>query len=313
MSRKGQPVDVPAAVRPERVVLIAFVLLVLIGGSNAVAVRFSNSELPPFWGAGMRFAVAALIFWIIVLARRIAVPRGRALVGAALYGLLSVGLSYAFLYWGLLRVQANLTMVVLALVPLLTIFLAWAHRLETLGWRRVVGAVIALAGILLVVGEGLGTRIPVASFLALVAAAACIAESAVILKLFPGGNPLATNALALTIGGALLLGLSRVAGEAWSLPVATNTWVAFVYLVVLGSVVLFYLYLYVLARWTASATAYSFLLFPLATVPVAALVAGEGITVSFLVGGTLGLFGVWLGSIRGAPRAVPADPSPMAE
>ena len=31
--------------------LIAFVAVVILGGSNAVAVRVSNFELPPFWGA----------------------------------------------------------------------------------------------------------------------------------------------------------------------------------------------------------------------------------------------------------------------
>jgi len=48
-----------------RVTLIAFVLFVLLGGSNAVAIRFSNHELPPFWGATIRFASAALIFWAL--------------------------------------------------------------------------------------------------------------------------------------------------------------------------------------------------------------------------------------------------------
>lgn len=55
-----------------RAALIAFVLFVLVAGSNAVAVRFSDVELPPFWGAAARFGAAALIFWAIVRVRRIA-------------------------------------------------------------------------------------------------------------------------------------------------------------------------------------------------------------------------------------------------
>jgi hypothetical protein len=49
--------------------LVAFVAVVILGGSNAVAVRFSNFELPPFWGATIRFASAAAIFWFILLIR----------------------------------------------------------------------------------------------------------------------------------------------------------------------------------------------------------------------------------------------------
>jgi drug/metabolite transporter (DMT)-like permease len=287
-------------------VLAAFAILVLIGGSNAVAVRFSNLELPPFWGAGLRFGVAALIFWPVVLARRIALPRGRTLMAVLLYGLLGTGLSYAFLYWALLSVPASFTMVVLAFVPLITLFLAWAHRLESLSWRKLVGALIAIVGILIVVGGGLGVQAPAASFLALVLAAVCIAESAVVLKLFPPMNPVAVSAMALTVGAVTLVGLSVLFGETWVLPSAANTWASFLYLVVLGTVVLFYLYLYVLTRWTASATAYSFLLFPVATVPLGALLAGEVITLTFLLGGALGLFGVWFGAVGGLPRTVSA-------
>jgi drug/metabolite transporter (DMT)-like permease len=313
MSRRFFSKDGLRSALSGRATLFAFALLVLVGGSNAVAVRFSNLELPPFWGAGLRFGTAALIFWIIVLLRQIAVPKGRALIGAVLYGLLAIGASYAFLYWGLLRVQATLTMVVLAFVPLMTLFLAWGHGLEALSWRRLIGALIAIAGILIVVGGGMGTVVPILSFLALVAGAACIAEGAVVIKLFPQSHPLATNALAFTTGTALLLVLSLVVGEEWILPAATNTWAAFIYLVLIGSVLLFYLYLYVLARWTASATAYSFLLFPVATVPIAALLAGEVITASFIVGGALGLFGVWLGAISGSPGVTVSDASARSD
>jgi len=288
---------------------VAFFVLVLIGGSNAVAVRFSNVELPPFWGAGLRFGAAALISWLVVLVRRIDLPRGKTLVGVVLYGLLGTGLSYAFLYWALLRVPASFTMVVLAFVPLITLFLASAHGLESLSWRKLLGALVAIAGILIVVSGGLSTELHLASLVALFLAAASIAEGSVVLKLMPPMHPLAVNALALTSGAATLVVLSLLFGESWTLPATASTWAAFLYLVILGSVVLFYLYLFVLRRWTASATAYSFLLFPVATVPLAALLAGEEITVTFLVGGALGLFGVWFGAVGGLPRATGAHVS----
>ncbi|MCA1554697.1 MAG: hypothetical protein LC737_09995, partial [Chloroflexi bacterium] len=59
------------ASRPDALTLAAFALIILLGGSNAVAVRFTVAELPPFWGAALRFAPAALIFWAILLVRRI--------------------------------------------------------------------------------------------------------------------------------------------------------------------------------------------------------------------------------------------------
>jgi drug/metabolite transporter (DMT)-like permease len=311
MSRSDIPEGSPETARPDRNTLIAFVLMVVFAGGNPVAVRFSNSGLPPFWGAAIRFAAAALIFWIIVLVRRIALPRGRALMGALLYGLLAVGAAYAFLYWGLLRAPAGLAGAVLAFVPLMTLFFAWAHGLEMLRWRGLIGALVATAGILVGVVGGFGSAVHVPSLLALVAGTACLTEAAVVFKLFPQSHPMATNALALTTGAPLLFVLSLLAGEQWTLPTTPNTWASFAYLVLIGSVVVFYLYLHVLARWTASATSYAFLLIPVATVVIAAWLAGEVITTSFVIGGALVLAGVWVGAIHSAPEAADLTCSEM--
>jgi drug/metabolite transporter (DMT)-like permease len=312
MSRDSSSAYDRGAAPADRGTLVAFVLMVLFAGGNAVAVRLSNSALPPFWGAAMRSAAAALVFWVIVVLRQIALPRGRALVGAVLYGLIAVGAAYAFLYWGLLRVPASLGSPILALVPLMTLFFAWAHGLEELRWRGVVGALIAIAGVLIGVVGGLGSAVHAPSFLALVAGTACFAEAAVVFKLFPQSHPLVTNAVAFTTGTPLLVVVSRLAGEPWSLPNTGSTWAAFAYLVLIGSVVVFYLYLHVLSRWTASATSYSFLLMPVTTVVMAAWLLGEVVTISFVIGAALALAGVWMGAIQSSPKVAELTCSPTA-
>lgn len=289
--------------------LTAFFLMAVFAGGNAVAVRFSNLGLPPFWGATLRFTAAALIFWVIVLVRHIPLPKGRALVGATLYGLLSIGAAYAGLYWGLVRAPAGLAGALLALVPLMTLFFAWAHGLEQLHWQGLIGALIATAGVLFGVVGGFNGAMHVPSVLALVAGVACVAESGVVFKLFPVGDLIAYNAVSLTVGVPLLGALSLLMGERWILPATAQTWAAYVYLVLIGTVVVFYLFLYVLARWTASATSYSFLLMPVATAIIAALVAGEAITASFVIGSAMVIGGVWVGAFhreREAPQGAGA-------
>lgn len=297
----------------EQGTLLAFFVLVVIGGSNAVAVRFSNLELPPFWGAAMRFLGAAAIYWVIVLIRRTPLPGGRALLGNVIYGLLTVGLSYAFLYWGILKISASMTMVIMATGPLLTLLFATAHRLEKFRWGGLLGALVALGGIILAVSQDLGRSIPLLSLLSVLAGAACIAEGTVLFKGFPHPDPLATNAVGTACGAIFLVMVSLLAGESWSLPTSSSTWIAYAYLVVAGSVVLFYLYLFVLSRWTASATSYSFLLFPVATVVIAAWLTDESITPRFLLGGLIVLLGVWLGAFRqNRPPTAEEVPCPEA-
>ena len=55
----------PAEAAPDRLALAAFAGAVAIGGSNFVAIRFSNRELDPLWGAGLRFALAAVVFGLL--------------------------------------------------------------------------------------------------------------------------------------------------------------------------------------------------------------------------------------------------------
>jgi drug/metabolite transporter (DMT)-like permease len=62
-------------------------------------------------------------------------------------------------------------------------------------------------------------------------------------------------------------------------------------------VVLFYLFLFLVRRWTASATSYLFVLFPFVTVVLAAWLAHETVTAAFLGGGVLVLVGVWVGTL----------------
>ena len=296
-----------------RATVIAFVLFVLSVGGNPVAVRFSDRGLPPFWGAAFRFAAAALIFWTVVLGRRVALPRGRALIGTVLYGAIAIGASFAFLYWALVRVQPGLASVFLAIVPLLTLFLAAAHGQEKLNWRRLAGALVAVVGIVIIVSGGLGKALDVAALLALLAGSACIAEGAVVFKLLPRTDPAATNAVALSTGAVLLAGLSLLAGEQWSLPASANTWAAFTYLIAIGSVGVFYLYLFVLARWPASSTAYGFVLAPVVSVAASAWLTREAVTASFSVGAAVVVVGIWLGAVWGSSRAPAAKRAPTVE
>ena len=283
--------------RPDTATVAAYGAMIVIAGSNFVAVRFSNEELPPFWGATLRFGIACALFFGVMRWRGAALPRGRALAGVALYGALGFGAFYALMYWALVSVSAGLASVLVALVPLLTFFLAIAHGLETFRLRGLVGALIAIAGIAVVFAEQIGGVVEVAALLACVAAAVCTAESAVVAKLFPRVDPAATNAVGMLAGLSILAPLSIVARETWTLPQRTETILAVTYLVTIGSVGLFGLFLYVLRRWTATATSYLLVLSPLVTVVVASLLAGERITPQFALGTALVGAGVYVGAL----------------
>lgn len=289
--------------RPDRRIVLAFAAVVLLAGSNIVAVRLSNRELDPFWGAGIRFVGAAAILWVLVLRGRATLPRGRALAGAVTYGILSFLIAYAFFYWGSLEVPAGLGGTIMASVPLLTVGLAAAHRLEPFRPRALAGAAVAMSGIAMMSLGSLSGNVSLVSILAIVVAATAAAESGVVLKLLPSAHPVVTNAIGMSVGAVSLLALSAIAGESWTAPQTTSVWVGLLYLMV-ASPLLFMLFVFVVRGWTVTGASYQFVLFPIVSVIGGALVLGEEVTASLLLGAPLVILGVYIGALSGTREDV---------
>lgn len=292
------------------VVLLVFAAVVLIGGSNFVAVRFSNRELPPFWGSGLRFAIAGALLLLFAKWRRIPLPLGPALPGVAIFGLLNFGASYALLYWGLLSATSAMGATLVALVPLLTFFLATAIGMEPFRWSGLAGGVIAVAGVAVVFADQLRADVPLAALIALFAGAAAIAVSTVLLKRLPRTHPIGTNAVAMIPGAAMLLVLSALAGERPVLPTRPESWLAVVYLVTIGGIGLFGGVVYIVMHWSASASAYMTVLFPVVTVALGAALAGEIVSLQFGAGALLVMAGTYVGALSPAGRIPIRVPSP---
>jgi drug/metabolite transporter (DMT)-like permease len=290
-SVEAEAVAAPDEAAPDRLALGAFGGAVVIGGSNFVAIRFSNRELDPLWGAGIRFALAAAVFGILFASLRLTLPRGRAL------GLLAFGGAYGCLYWAMQEVPAGIAAVVLALGPLLTLLLAVAHGMERLSGRALVGALVALGGSAAIFFQAGSVRFGWGSFVLLVVASLCASESVVVSKLAGRHHPVVMNFVGMSAGSVVLLIVAAAAGERLALPAAGETQAAVAYLVA-ATVALFLLVLLVVQRWTASATSYAFVLMPVTAIALGALVADEAITLTTIVGGAVVCGGVYVGAMR---------------
>jgi drug/metabolite transporter (DMT)-like permease len=287
----------PAEPSVDRPALTAFASAVVIGGSNFVAIRFSNRELDPLWGACLRFALAAVVFGILCAALRLSLPRGRTLALVVTYGLLAFGAAYGCLYWAMQEVTAGVAAVVLAVGPLLALLLAVAHGMERLSPRALLGAVVAIAGSTLIFFEPGSVDYGWTSLALLGVAALCASESVVVSKLVGREHPVAMNFIGMSAGAIVLLVAAAAAGERLALPAEGETQLAIAYLVA-ATVALFLLVLVVVQRWTASATAYIFVLMPVVAIVLGAVLADESITATTVVGGAIVCAGVYVGASR---------------
>lgn len=289
--------------RTARVTLAAFFISVALGGGNGIAIRFSNRELPPLWGATLRFSLTAALFVAVMALLRLSLPRGRALLGAILYGTFNFGVSSAFAYFALIRLHAGLGQTLVGVIPLMTLLLAAFFGQERLRLSAVTGTALALLGVAVVSGASFGQPVPLLSVLAALGAAFAFSLSIVIVRGFPPVHPVTMNAAGATAGAVFLLAGALLFRESLVLPRQQVTWLALAYLVPFGTALVFGLYLLVLSYWTASRAAYAFVLIPVVTILLSARLDNERVGVSLLVGALLVIAGVYVGALRDSPAA----------
>jgi len=283
--------------RLDLVTVLLFAGCVVLAASNFVAVRYSNLDLPPLWGAGLRFGLAGLSYAVLVQLLKLPWVRREDTRDVLVYGVLNFGAFYALTYWALLHVTAGTASVVIGAVPLITLLLAVGQGLERLSTRTLVGGTLALLGVGWLTATSSAIAATPLALLALLAAAVCLGQSIVVGKRISGNHPASLNAVGMAVGAALLLAISLSTGETWTLPSSTQSVIAVIYLVTFGSMGLFGLTTLVLRRWAPSASSYVLVVVPLVTVLLESLIARVPLMLGALAGAVMVLAGTWFGAL----------------
>jgi drug/metabolite transporter (DMT)-like permease len=173
-------------------------------------------------------------------------------------------------------------------------------------------ALLALVGIAAMARAPLQDSLPLLSLVAAIGSAFCFAEAAIVVRRFPPVHPVTLNAVGMAAGSALLILGALLARESIEVPDRSSTWLALAYLVVVGSGLVFVLYVVVIRVWGAARAAYTFVVIPLVTIVLSAWLDDEPVGVGLVAGGLLVLAGVYVGALRepSAPqRPTDAEPS----
>jgi hypothetical protein len=173
--------------------------------------------------------------------------------------------------------------------------------------RGLAGALIAGIGVAIVFADQMRLISPL-TLAAILAGAAAAAQSTIIVKSFTKVDPVVENGIGMAVGSMLLFVVSLIAGESWILPTTLEVQLSLGYLILIGSIGLFLLFLFILGRWTASATIYVLLLAPLTAVALDLFIFGDMPTLPLIVGGVVAIAGVYVGALY-RPSATPAGPT----
>ena len=264
----------------------------LIWGSTYLAIRVMVETVPPALGAGARFVLAGALMLALLAARRgglsaLRIPRTQLLWCVAVGTLLAAG-GNGLVTVAERDVPSGLAALLIASEPL------WIVLLRSTRGDRVAGATLggvalgfAGVGILLLPG-GHPDDVPIGmALLIIVAAVSWALGSFLQSRVDVPKDPLTSTAWSLFSGGLVLVAGGLIAGEASDVDLgafSTKSIIAFFYLVVIGSIVAFSAYSWLLTHAPISKVSTYAYVNPVIAVALGAVFLSEDVAVATLAG-----------------------------
>jgi drug/metabolite transporter (DMT)-like permease len=270
------------------VVPALYALICLIWGSTWVVIKVGLQGVPPFLGAALRFLLAAAIVGAVLLARgkRISLTRGDRICILSL-GILVFWLDYACVYWAEVHISSGLTAVLFSTMPLMTALLsAFWMRSERLTTSKVTGIIIGVIGTALLFWpqERVGT-LQVLGMAAVLIGSLCAAINLVMMKKHGrNSDPFVLNFLGMGLGAACLLIMSAALERGTTVVWTRSNVLALIYLSMIGSVVAFTAYYYLVKRMDATVVSLSTLIIPIVALALGRIFLQETVTTTAVLG-----------------------------
>lgn len=295
---------------------IVWLLLCAIWGSTWLFIKLGLRDLPPISFAGIRFVIASLILFTIVFTRRRPWPRARrdwALIAAT--GVMAFGLNYGLLFWGEQHVSSGLAALLQTTIPAFGLLIAHVHLPgERLTIAKVCGVVLGIAGVGVIFSNQLTTAGPLALWgsAAIVAGAFAVAYSNVLIKSRGGHLDPALLAAGQMLFGLVPLLVVGILTEGsplrfhWT-PLAI---ISLFYLVLVGSVVAFMLFYWLVRNMDVTKTMLIALVTPLVAVILGMIVLDERLSWRTVLGGACIMLGIGLIVLRKIRESAAAQSLP---
>jgi drug/metabolite transporter (DMT)-like permease len=266
-------------------IALAYGALCVIWGTTYLAIRYAIATLPPLLMAGTRFLLAGGILYAIARLRGNSRPTLPDWRFALTVGALVVVGAQGGIVWAEQTIPSGVTAVLAATVPMWFLLLEWLRpggRRPSLG--LIVGVLVGFAGVVVLVGPwhvDAGRVDPLGSGIVLVSAL-CFAVASLLMhkRLSSHSQTMATGSWMLC-GSLLLLALASVHGDWGRLSLSHVSLVsalAWGYLVIVGSVLAFTIYFWLITAWApAPASTYAYVN-PMVAMALGFVVAGEPLT-----------------------------------
>lgn len=292
---------------------LVWLILCGIWGSTWLFIKLGLEDLPPFTFAGIRFVIACVILFTWIRIRRLPLPQSRAdWILLCITGILAFGLNYGLLFWGEQYISSGLAALLQATIPAFGLIFAHFHLPgERLTWAKIIGVVLGVLGVGVVFSNQLAVAGPqaLAGCVALIFSSIFVSYSNVLVK--ARGTKMHPAILA---AGQMFFGMLLLL--AVGLPLEGNPlrfhWtpmavVALFYLAIVGSVIAFLLYYWLVLKIDVTKSMLIALVTPVVAVILGMIVLNEEFGWRTLIGGAMIMAGISSIVLRRGRQKKPQD------
>lgn len=292
------PTPSPTAAPRGAPIWIGMLTLYLVWGSTYLGIAIAVETIPPFLMAAVRFSLAGLILltWSVAReGRAFTPPSRRELRDGAIVGTLLIAGGMGMVAFGEQTVPSGITALLIATMPVWVAILGRLVLGERLPRMAAIGIVVGFVGVAILVGPsafgGAGALDPVGLAAILISPIAWSSGS-----LFASHRaslpkrPLVNAGVQMVFGGLVLFVMGGLTGEFAALDVAAisrESVLALVYLLVMGSLVAYTVYGWLLRVAPLPLVATYAYVNPVVAVILGAVVLGEAIDLRTVVAGAV--------------------------
>lgn len=273
-------------------VIVALFCTYFIWGSTYLAIRFAIESFPTFLMVGLRFAVAGAVLYVVMRILGSPTPTLKEWRGAVIVGLLLPVFGNGTVTYVQHHIASSVAALAIATAPIwMAIFSSvWGHKITVREWLGIATGFVGI--VLLNLGGSLYGDL--VSALLLMFAAASWSFGSVLSKHIAMPSGLIGAACQMLCGGVIALVLSVLFGEAWPQNISAKSWWAMWFMIVLGSIVAYSAYQYLLNTVRPLVASSNTFVNPMVAFAAGIWFAGETVTASEYLALAVILVGVYL-------------------
>jgi putative membrane protein PagO len=290
-------------------IILLYMLICLIWGSTWLVIKIGLETMPPLFAAGCRFTLASAVLYVFVKMRGIPIPFDRRMkkfyVSVAFY---SFSVPFALVYWGEQHISSGLTAVLFAIYPFSVALFSYLFLpAEKLNASKIAGIVLGFAGVFVIFANDLHLNDSHAlwAMIGIVASAVMQAFSVIVIKKEGHSvSPFVTLLMPTAISSVGLIAASfvfeNVSGVLFT-PAAIGS---ILYLAIIGSIVTFVSYFWLLKHMEAVLLSLSAFITPIIAVTLGVVLNNEALSSQMAIGAACVLSGIVIANAADLKRVI---------